>query len=139
MQEIIEIKTLVDITKTNARRLSQGTQLEVDQNKNFTTLMQCVELKSIVSYQQSPQIDKLDIKGLGFGSSYKGKNNVWSFTIETDRSNVYLDDSGNKVGLLINDLHQVPVIKNLLETINIDIAIFDLKDEQFKNTIIRAL
>lgn len=135
----IEIKTLIDITKTGIIRPNQGTQLALDQQKNFTTLMQCVEIKSVVSYESNPTVEKIDIKTLNFGSAYKGKHNVWTFKVIPDRAGVYIDDSGNDIGLLINDLHQVPIIKNLTETININMPIFDLKDDQYRNTIIKTL
>jgi len=137
--EIIEIQTLVDITNTRAIRLNQGSQLEVDQNKNFITLMQCIELRSIVSYDTRPTNEKTDLKSLKFGSAYKGKQLVWTFRFAPDRLGAYDDGTGNKVSNLINDLHQVPIIKNLTETINIDKAIFDCEDSQYKNTIITAL
>lgn len=137
--EIIEIQTLIDITQTKVNRLNQGTQLELDQNKNFITLSQCIELRSIVHYESGPSLEKVDIKSLGFGTQYKGKQNVWTFRFSPDRSGVYIDDKGDNLGFLINDLHEVPVIKNLTETINIDKAVFDLKDNQYKNTLIKAI
>lgn len=137
--EIVEIKTLIDITKTGAQRPNQGSQTEIDQNRNFTTLMQCIEIRSIVTYDQKPRVEKVDLKGLDFGSNFKGKHQVWTFTVRTDRGGVYLDDQGNPVGQLIEDLHNVPVIKNLTETINIDKAMFDCKSLDSKNTSIRIL
>lgn len=137
--EYIEIKTLIDITRTGVVRLNQGSQLELDQYKNFITLMQCVGIKSVVSFDTDPSVQKIDIKSQGFGTAYKGKQNVWTFKIVPDRTGVYMDQHGDPIGLLINDIHQVPVIKNLKETINIDVAIFDVKDSQLKNTIITAL
>lgn len=136
--EVIEIKTLIDITNTRVTRLSQGSQLELDQNRNFITLSQCIELRSIVHYDSAPTVEKVDIKSLNFGSQYKGKHLVWTFNFQPDRDGVYTDSLGNKTGLLIEDLHQVPVVKKLSETINIMKAIFDLKDEQFKNTILKV-
>jgi len=135
--EYIQIKTLVDITKTDVRRLNQGSQLELDQHKNFITLLQCLEIKSIVNYDEFPTVEKIDIKNLKFGSIHKGKHRVWTFKFTPDRPLVYQDDSSD-IGLLVNDLHQVPVIKNLTETINIDTAIFDLLNSEFKNTIIET-
>lgn len=138
--DIIEIQTLVDITQTKATRPIHGTQHEIDQNRNFITLMQCVELRSIVSYETGPTSEKVDItKNSDFGSAYKGKQMVWTFRFSPDRSDVYDDGSGNKVASLVNDLHGVPVIKNLSETINIDTAIFNCTDDKYKNTIIKAL
>lgn len=137
--DIIEIKTLIDITNTRVNRPNQGTQLEVDQQRNFVTLNQCVELRSVVFYNNKPTVETVDVKDLDFGSAYKGKHSVWTFVFNPDREGVYRDSEGNDVGFLLEDVHGVPVIKNLTETINIDKAIFDLKDSKFKNTIITAL
>ena len=137
--DIIEIKTLIDITNTKVNRPNQGTQLEVDQQRNFVTLNQCVELRSVVFYNNKPSCETVDVKDLGFGSVYKGKHKIWTFIFNPDREGVYRDDSGNEIGFLLEDVHGVPVIKNLTETVNIDKAIFDLKDSKFKNTIITAL
>jgi hypothetical protein len=137
--DIIEIKTLIDITNTKVNRPNQGTQLEVDQQRNFVTLNQCVELRSVVFYNNKPSCETIDVKDQGFGSVYKGRHKVWTFIFNPDREGVYRDDAGNDIGFLLEDVHGVPVIKNLTETINIDKAIFDLKDSKFKNTIITAL
>jgi len=136
--EIIEIQTLVDITRTKVTRPNQGTQLAYDQNRNFITLMQCIELRSVVSYDQPPEVSKMDIKDLGFGSNFKGCQNVWIFTFIPDRVGVYTSADGNSIGSLIEDINAVPIIKNLTETVNIDKAIFDCKDLASRNTIIKA-
>ena len=135
----IEIRTLIDITRTNVSRANQGSSLELDQHRNFTTLIQCAEIRSIVMFDSNPTVEKVDIKGMGFGSAYKGKQNVWTFTFtfDPDRQDVY--GSGNDLAFLIDDLHQVPVIKNLTETVNIDKAVFDCKDNQYKNILIKAI
>jgi hypothetical protein len=136
--EIIEIKTLIDITKPNVNRPGQGTELEQNQFKNWTTLQQCIGLRSNIEYDNPPAVETIDIKGLGFGSKYKGINRVWTFKFNTDRSQAYLDDKGNILGLLLQDINYVPIIKKLEETINISKAVFDLDSAQYKNTIIRA-
>jgi hypothetical protein len=136
--EIIEIQTLVDITNTKVIRPNQGTQLAYDQNRNFITLLQCIEIRSIVSYNDAPTQSTVDIKGMGFGSNHKGKHAVWTFRIIPDRSGVYQTPDGNIIGALFDDIDRVPIIKNLTETINIDKAIFDCKDTANKNTIITA-
>lgn len=139
VMEIIEIKTLIDITKTGINRSNQGTQLQVYQQKNFNTLVQCLELRSVINYQLLPKVEKIDLKNLNFGSNYKGKHNVWTFQFSPDRSGAYFNDQNGIIGELLNDIHEVPVIKNLTETINIDKSIFDIKDLIYKNTIIKAL
>jgi len=137
--EQIEIKTLIDVTNTKVQRAAQGTQFEQDQNRNFITLLQCLEIRSVVSYDNKPTVELVDIKGMGFGSAYKGKQMVWTFYVQPDRDGVYLDSTGNEVGTLLDDLHEVPVVKKLNETVNIDKAVFDTKNSSFKNTIIKAL
>lgn len=136
--EIIEIQTLVDITNTKVNRPNQGTQMAYDQNRNFITLRQCIEIRSIVSYDNPPMVEEIDVKGLGFGSEFKGKQKVWTFKFVPDRSGVYTSESGDPIGSLIEDVDAVPIIKNLTETVNIDKAIFDCKNISTKNTIIKA-
>ena len=133
----IEIKTLVDITDTAVSRPGKGTPLEYEQFRNWSTLRQCIELRSIIEYDVSPICDTIDIKDLGFGSEYKGKHKVWTFKFRPDRKLAY-DDENNPVGLLINDLHEVPITKSLTETINIVKAVFFTYESQYKNTTIKA-
>lgn len=136
--ETIEIKTLIDVTNTNKNRSNQSTGIEYDQYRNYTTLMQTIGLRCIIDYDSDPQVENLDIKNLGFGSAYKGKHNVWTFRFRPDRRLAF-EDNGNPVGLLLNDIHEVPIIQKLTETINIDKAVFFTYDSQHKNTIITAI
>lgn len=136
--EIIEIKTLIDITDTGIKRLGQGTQQEFDQYKNYTTLKQCVELRSVISYDFAPNCTEVDVKGMGFGRMFKGRHRVWTWRIRPDRELVFADGD-NPIGGLISDIDQVPVIKKLNETINIDKPVFELSDTDLKNTIIKTI
>ena len=136
--QVIEIKTLVDITDTKVNRPRAGLQLEHDQFRNFTTLRQCVEIRSNIMYDTSPSSEVSDVKGMGFGSNYKGKHTVWTFRFTPDRTGAYVGET-NDIGALLNDVDQVPVIQKLTETINMYKAIFELKDLATKNTIIKAL
>ena len=130
---IVEIKTLIDITNSGVERQYQGSQLELNQNRNWTTLSQCIGIRSIIEYYNSPIVETVDVKGLGFGANFKGKHQVWTFRFETDRPEVF----GEDCELLIEDMDQVPVIKKLTESVNIDMAVFDTKSPALKNTIIR--
>ena len=58
--ETIEVKTLIDITNTNVVRANQGTPLEHDQYRNFTTQMQCIELRCVVTYDNLPTVEEVD-------------------------------------------------------------------------------
>ena len=136
--ETIELKTLIDITNTDVRRANQGTQKEYDQYKNWITLNQCIEMRSIIAYAANPTSEVVDIKSLGFGKEYKGKQRVWTWRFSPDRSTSFSSDSG-ELHLLIDDLDQVPIIKNLDETINIGTTVFDLKDDNLKNTVLKII
>ena len=136
--EVIEIKTLVDVTNTNVRRINQGTQEQLDQFRNWTTLLQCIGLRAIIVYHHNPKVATVDIKGMGFGSNYKGKHQVWTFQFRPDRNDAFADHD-DPIALLRQDLDKIPVITNLTETINIRQAVFDLHDETFTNTVIQAL
>ena len=136
--QTIEIKTLIDITNTRVSRPNQGTQLEMDQHRNFTTLKQCAELRSIISYDFSPDNKVVDVKDLGFGSKFKGKHAVWTFRFSPDRTGAYAKGD-NDIGCLLEDVHGVPVVEKLTETINIEKAIFELIDSSSKNTVIKAI
>jgi hypothetical protein len=136
--QTIEVKTLIDITNTGVRRPNQGSQLELDQHKNWTTLNQCIEMRAIISYDYSPTVETIDIKSLDFGKNFKGQHRVWTWRFSPDRWNVF-DGNNTPLGGLINDLDQIPVIKKLTETINIDRSVFDLSDPKLKNTILKIV
>ena len=135
--ETIEIKTLIDITNTKVTRSNQGTQQEHDQFRNFTTLMQTIGLRCIVTYDDNPTVEEVDVKGMGFGTAFKGKHKVWTFKFKPDRLLAF-EDNDQPTGLLVHDMHEIPVIQNLTETINIDKAVFFTYESQHKNTIITA-
>jgi hypothetical protein len=136
--ETIQIKTLVDITKPPVSRPGQGSFLEQNQYKNWITLQQCIGLRSIIEFDEQPKSEIVDIKGLGFGNRYKGQHRVWTFEFRPDRTMSYDNEKGNPIGLLFDDVNNVPIIEKLNETINIKQAVFDLESPQYKNTIITA-
>jgi hypothetical protein len=136
--DVIEIHTLIDITNTRVVRPNQGTALAYDQNRNFITLIQCVELRSIITYNNAPTSKIMNIDDMGFGGDYNGEQKVWTFTFMPDRVGIYNIDKRGPGGALIDDIDRVPIIKNLTETINIAKAIFDCTNVSTKNTLITA-
>ena len=136
--EVIEIKTLIDVTNTDVRRIDQGTQLELDQYRNWTTLIQCIGLRSNIGYDANPTVEEVDVKGLGFGSEYKGKHRVWTFRFRPDVPGAFDSERGS-AALLINDLDKVPVITKLTETINIQQAVFVTIETTVTNTLVRRV
>lgn len=95
----IEIRTTVDITNTNVRRPDQGTDKQLNQERNFTTFQQVLGLRSVFYMIQKPVFE----------------DGHWTFVIEPDREGVY-DLNNDPVGLLKEDLENVPIITGLDET-----------------------
>lgn len=136
--QYIEIITLVDITRPPVSRPNQGTEQQQDQYKNWVTLLQCAGLRSNIEYDSDPQTVLTDIGDMKFGTKYKGKHRIWTFRFRSDRREAYMNDQGNIIGLLLEDMDQVPIIKNLTETINISKAVLDLNSRQARNTLVRV-
>lgn len=136
--EKIQIKTMIDISNSGIFRYSYEKQLEYNQYKNWTTLLQAIGLRCLISYDENPTCAVEDMRAQGFGMKYKGEHNVWTFTFYPDIDRAYSTEI-DPVGLLLEDLHQVPIIKNLKETINMNNAVFDTGTRQWCNTVIKML
>jgi len=136
--EVIRIQTLIDITNSNIRRVNQGSQQQLDQFRNWTTLLQSIGLRAVIDYDRDPHVETVNIKNLGFGTEYSGNHRVWTFDFRPDRSSGFADKN-DPVALLKIDLDKIPIILNLTETINSKQAVFDLIDPRFKNTVVKAL
>lgn len=98
----ILIKTRVDITNTGVRHKDQGSEKELNQFRNYTTFLQVLGLRSIFNIVEGPTRE----------------NGFWILVIDTDRDEVYNDDS-EPLGFLINDLDNVPIIADLDEAVKI--------------------
>lgn len=120
-----QLSTLIDITKTDARR---GDDLrEQLQQQNFYTALQTISLRANPTIEQIPQKETVQIENLGFGSEYTGKHEVWSWQFSFEQA-----DSHN-IEFLVKDFNLVPVILDLDETVILKDAVFITKDLQFKN------
>ena len=112
-----QIVTLVDITRTNPSR-SETDQYLLAQQANFNPLLQSIGLRSNVEWT----IDPVESSG-SLPYPLKGRANYWTWTFEVERDQVFAKD-GNPAGLLLDDLHGVPIIAQLNNSIDIDPAVF---------------
>jgi hypothetical protein len=112
-----QIVTLVDITRTNPTR-SETDQYLLSQQANFNTLLQSIGLRSNVEWA----VDPTECRGI-LPHPLEGKANYWTWTFEVERDQVFTKDK-NPVGLLLDDLHGVPVIGQLNNSVDIDPAVF---------------
>ncbi len=121
--------TFVDITRTNPTR-SETDKLKLAQQSNFNSLVQAIGLRSNISWEQDPKMHSGCYHGV-----FEGKANHWVWTFDTERDDVFLD-KGNPVALLIEDLHGVPIIDKLLDTVEIYPCVFKTKDQEINTWIL---
>jgi hypothetical protein len=101
-----QLITLVDITRTNPTR-SETDQYKLGQQANFNTLLQSIGLRSNVTWDTDPK----ELTG-ALPRPLDGKANHWLWVFEVERDQVFTKD-GDPVGLLLEDLHGVPVVDQL--------------------------
>jgi hypothetical protein len=122
-----ELKTLIDITETGARKGDDHrAQL---QQQNFHTALQTISLRANPTITRSPKSELISIKGIGFGNNYTGNHIVWTWRFGFEQA-----DSHN-LNFLINDFDLVPVINELNETVKLEDAAFITKDINFTNIV----
>jgi hypothetical protein len=148
-----KLLTLVDITETKQYRREPGKELLRDQEQNFQMLLQTIGLRVNPIYTYSPTIKYLKINSkpqedrlitqnidtLSFGSVFIGLHKVWIFNFATEYDDGFTDEVGNECGFLINDLHLVPFIPNLSNTVKFHLPVFDTKSIEDKNTLIFSI
>jgi hypothetical protein len=106
------IITLVDITRTQPKR-SDIDSFRHKQQNNFDSFRQSIELRSNVYWVEDP------VKHSGrFPIDLEGKGNYWTWEFEVEKEDLFLRDK-DPVALLNDDLHGVPIIADLENTVEI--------------------
>lgn len=125
------ITTLVDITRTGFKR-SDPDQTKINQQNNFNSIRQAIELRSNVTWLTDP------VKHKGaLPDHFQGKAAYWIWDFDTEREDLFMKD-GDPVALLREDLHGVPVIAGLEETIDLAPAAVMTKGKTF-NTFVEII
>ena len=141
------VHTLVDITdngnlkqafpfKTPSQEVVHDKQtlaIARNQNANFNTVLQILQMRGNVTWENPPIRINDTLGNMGFGSFYEGKHTSWHFTFFTEQANVYGDEFG-PVAQLAEDFHHVPVISFCKETATFPLSTFDTKDNATINT-----
>lgn len=112
-----QIISLVDITRSDPDR-KESDKLKIAQQSNFNSLVQAIGLRSNITWA----IDPKEYQG-SLPHPIKGKANHWIWIFDVEREDIFLKDN-DPVGLLLEDLHGVPIIDGLNNTEIIDPAIF---------------
>lgn len=122
-----QLQTLVDITETQARFNKEDPAWK--QQQNFMTVVQTIGLRVNISYKNSVSVDTIPIKGLGFGTNYRGEQKVWTFEFVPDFPEAITLD------MLKDDFDLIPIIPRLDETANIKSPVFETKNSHKKNIV----
>jgi hypothetical protein len=121
-----KIRTLVDITCTQARKGADP--IEYRKQQNYMTFVQTLSLRTnfvnLVLYVD----EDVNINKLNFGTEYKGKHRVWTGTFETERVDDVLT-----VEQLNEDFDIVPIIIGLNETVNLEFPSFRSQNDAYRN------
>jgi hypothetical protein len=113
------LTTLIDITRTNIGRLEIDEKKRLQQG-NFNSLIQAIGLRANPEWIEDPK--KNDGR---LPDPFSGKGTYWTWEFSVEREDVFL--LGNDpVGLLLEDLHGVPIVTGLDDTIDICPAVFDV-------------
>jgi hypothetical protein len=112
-----KIISLVDITRSNPSRVETD-KIKLGQQANFNSLIQAIGLRANLEWNKDPEQlagrlpDPID----GAATHW-----IWEFFVERDS---VFEKNNDPVGLLLDDLQGVPVVKELNNSVDIMPAIF---------------
>ncbi len=113
------IITLVDITKSNPDRADPD-RIKQGQQSNYNTLLQTVTLRVNVMSMFDPKTENGSLP-----AHIGGKAKHWKWEIETEQESVFQKDD-DPIGLLLEDIHGVPIVPDLTNIAVIDPPAFQV-------------
>ena len=122
------LTTLVDVTETKARRGDD--KFKLSQQANYMTMLQTAGLRINPNPISLKQYTK-ELNGLGFGTSFTGKQSYWTFKCNFET------EAGLNLELLQQDFDLVPVLSGLNETVDFKNSVFRTTDKKEKNIIFK--
>jgi hypothetical protein len=133
-----KVYTLVDITETQQYRKDPAKEQSWQQQQNFSMMLQTIGMRANPLQIRSPQSEELNLDDFNFGSHYSGTQRVWSFEFDIEYAEAFTDKTGDNTGLLLDDLHFVPVIAGLEETVEFKLPVFDTRSTENRNVLVYA-
>ena len=101
-----------------------------DQNSNFATMLQLLQMRGNITWEHRPEKIELDnLANHGFGSYYEGSHLTWHFQFFTEQSGVY-GDTADPTESLVEDFSLVPVVADCMNTAHLPIQTFVTKEMQ---------
>jgi len=101
-----------------------------NQNSNFSTMLQLLQMRGNITWEQPPQ--KIDLEMLSyhtFGSYYEGAHSTWHFQFFTEQAGVY-GDFTDPTSSLVEDFSLIPVVADCTNTAHLPIHTFVTKEMQ---------
>lgn len=121
MNEHIVAYSLIDISDSSAL-----------QEQNLNTLIQTISLRANPMHISVNLMGNQDMTEYDFGTEFGGTQNVWLLSFVVEQSSVFANRDGD-LGGLEDDIHNVPVITELMESVSVNPAVFDSKNTKTIN------
>jgi hypothetical protein len=145
---IYTVHTLVDITENGNIKMTfpfktlsgdmihdkHSLSIARNQNNNFTTIIQLLQLRSNITWENPPKKKNDIIANTKFGTAYDGKQTSWHFTFFTEQEDVYGSKENNYVGQRVEDFNLVPIMSFCKETVTFPTNTFITEDDRTINT-----
>ena len=111
----------------------QSLAMARNQNNNFNTMLQLLQIRGNITWEQPPMRLDQTLGNTGFGRFYEGKHNSWHFQFFTEQMEVY-GDAQDPTGQLKDDFNLVPIINFCKETATFPTSTFITQDHATINT-----
>ena len=86
-----------------------------DQQSNFTTLIQTLQLRGNIVWEHTPIKIHENIVNMKFGDAYQGKHYIWNFMWQVEQTDLYSRDN-DSYGQLKEDFDMIPILNFCKET-----------------------
>jgi len=104
-----------------------------NQQANFTTLLQMLQMRSNITWENTPQRMTESVANYRFGTAYEGRHTIWQFTWQVEQLGVYEFDN-DQVGGLVEDFDNIPIVNFCKETAAFPKNVFNTQDSKYINT-----
>lgn len=121
--ETYKVISLVDITRSGATR-SEPNQTKLGQQSNFNSLVQAIGIRANIDWNRDPR--KYDGR---FPDPIDGAGTYWLWEFDTEQNNIFLKNQ-DPVGLLLDDLNNVPIVVDLENTVELDPPVFKTRGDK---------
>ena len=104
-----------------------------NQNSNFATVLQLLQMRANITWENPPEKINQVLGNLGFGSAYEGKQNTWHFKFFTEQEGIYGDDN-NPTEYIRGDFELIPIVSFCKETATFPTNTFITQNSKTINT-----